>query len=145
MYHVPVLFGVELGRESGGIDQITEHDGQLPSFRVGRRCSRTGFSQRGGLFLGGKRLCCLRHLRSDCLYVTDPDENSVILVDGKSFYLNQVDFQVFDVLIINIEATLEGAVGDALLPLKQLDNLSDQCIILHGRFSAGLATAMSSR
>jgi len=30
-----ILFGVELGGEFGGIDQVTEHDRQLPSFRFG--------------------------------------------------------------------------------------------------------------
>src|SRR5712691_128993 len=55
-----ILFGVELRGQFGGIDQVTKHQGELPSFRVGsRRCSRTGFNQRGGLVLGGKRLCWL--------------------------------------------------------------------------------------
>src|SRR5712691_11214344 len=46
-HHIPVLFGVELRREFGGIDQITEHHRELPSFRVGRRwCSRERCSLR---------------------------------------------------------------------------------------------------
>src|SRR5262252_7022741 len=32
----PVLFGVELGGEVGGIDQVAEHHRELPSFRVRR-------------------------------------------------------------------------------------------------------------
>src|SRR5205814_9331675 len=32
--HVPVLFGVELRRELGGLDQITEHHGELSAFRL---------------------------------------------------------------------------------------------------------------
>src|SRR5215470_9239119 len=35
--NLPILFGVELGRKFGRIDQIAEHDRELPSFRVGRR------------------------------------------------------------------------------------------------------------
>src|SRR5215510_9772495 len=30
----PVLFGIELRREFGGIDQVTEHDGELAAFGV---------------------------------------------------------------------------------------------------------------
>ena len=33
--HFPILFGVELGGECGGVHQVTEHHGQLTSFRVG--------------------------------------------------------------------------------------------------------------
>ncbi len=33
--HVPVLFGVELGGECGGIDQVAEHHRELAAFRVG--------------------------------------------------------------------------------------------------------------
>src|SRR5215813_10713371 len=35
-YHVPVLFGVELGGKPCGIDQVAEHHGELPTFRVRR-------------------------------------------------------------------------------------------------------------
>src|SRR5262245_32335370 len=34
--HVSILFGVELRGEFRGIDQVAEHDGELPSFRVRR-------------------------------------------------------------------------------------------------------------
>src|SRR5512145_2517856 len=34
-----ILFGIELGREFRGVHQITEHDRELPSFRVRRRRS----------------------------------------------------------------------------------------------------------
>src|SRR5262249_20742067 len=35
-YPLPVLFGVELGGECGGIDQITEHHSELAPFRFRR-------------------------------------------------------------------------------------------------------------
>jgi hypothetical protein len=31
-HHIPVLFGVELGGETSGIDQVTEHDRELTTF-----------------------------------------------------------------------------------------------------------------
>src|SRR5262245_20475159 len=58
-YRVAVLFGVELRGEFRGINQITEHHGELAAFRVRRRCSRTGFNQRGGLFLSSRLWCWL--------------------------------------------------------------------------------------
>ena len=33
--HVPVVFGVELGGEFGGVHQVTEHHRELAAFRVG--------------------------------------------------------------------------------------------------------------
>ena len=34
--HLPVLFGVELGRELRGIDQVTEQHRELAAFGLGR-------------------------------------------------------------------------------------------------------------
>ena len=33
--HVPVVFGIELAKRVGGIDQVTEHHGELTAFRFG--------------------------------------------------------------------------------------------------------------
>ena len=30
--HVPVVFGIESAGECGGIDEVTEHHGELPAF-----------------------------------------------------------------------------------------------------------------
>jgi hypothetical protein len=98
--HVPVLFGIELGGKFGGIDEVTKHDGELPSFRVGRRSRSARCDLRGWLSLGNRRLCWLSRGRGDFLGIADPDQNSVILISGKPFRLNQVNLQVFDVVII---------------------------------------------
>src|SRR5262249_44504333 len=71
--------------------------------------------------------------------VTDPDENSVILINGKSFCLNQVDFQVFNILLIQVKPALQDAVWNTLLALKQRDDLGDKLLIVHGRYSTALA------
>src|SRR5262247_3803835 len=63
----PVVFGVETAGECGGVHQVTEHDGQLTSFRVRRKCSRERGDLQGGLLLG-RRLCWLGWLSSDFLY-----------------------------------------------------------------------------
>src|SRR5215467_10736359 len=53
-YDVPIVFWVELGGESGRIDQITEHHGELATFRIwgarfGWRCALRR------LIVGGRR------------------------------------------------------------------------------------------
>src|SRR5262245_54456688 len=76
-YHVPVLFGIELAGKFGGINQIAKHDGELPSFRVGRRCRRERCSLRGWLCLHNGLWCWLSRLRGNCLsacHVTSPDK-----------------------------------------------------------------------
>src|SRR5262249_52022662 len=82
--NLPILFGVELGGELGGIDQVTKHQGQLSSFSVAkRRGRRARFDLRGWLSLDSRRLCCLRHLSSDCLgggSFTRPYEHLPVLI-----------------------------------------------------------------
>jgi hypothetical protein len=73
---------------------------------------------------------------------TDPDQNSVILVNGKPFRLNQVDLQVFNVGIIQGKSALQSPIGDTFLPLQQLNDLGDKLIIVHGRYSTALASAV---
>src|SRR5437879_5669795 len=85
-HHLPVLFRIELAGEFRGVHEVTKHYRELPTFRVGRRRgSKARGDLRGGLLLGCKRLCRLSYFRSDCLGIADPDENSVILIDGKPF------------------------------------------------------------
>jgi hypothetical protein len=116
--HFAIVFRVELTRELSGVHHVTEHDGQLSSFSVGRRCSGERFDLRGVLFLDSRLLSWLSKMRGDFPCISDPDKDSVILIAGKPFRLNQVDFQVFDILVIQLKAALQGAVRDALLPLQ---------------------------
>src|SRR5215831_8814591 len=52
----PVLFGIELGRESGRIDQITEHHGELATFRFGYTRFSWGKYTLWRLIVEGRRL-----------------------------------------------------------------------------------------
>src|SRR5262249_1144335 len=126
------------GRAGGGSDYHGDAwaDGTRPRIfgQCGRTCGPTGTVSRAG--------CPPSPVRSDCLGIANPDENSVILVNGKPFRLNQVNLEVFDVVVIQRKPPLQGSVGNALLTLKQLDNLSDKLIILHGRCSTALASAI---
>src|SRR5262245_3381232 len=86
-HHVPVLFRIKLAGECGGVHQVTEHDGQLTSFRVRRKCSRERGDLQGGLLLG-RRLCWLGWLSSDFLYacsVASPYKDTVLLIYRQFF------------------------------------------------------------
>src|SRR5262245_8645696 len=136
-YHFSVVFGVELRRKFGGIDQVAEHDRELPSFSLWRL--------RRLLCLGSRLWSWLSMVRGDCLGIADPDQNSVILINNKLFRLNQVNLQILDVVVIQLKPALQDTIGDTLLPLKQLDDLGDKLVIVHGRYSTALASAVSSR
>ena len=104
--HVSVVFRVELRGQFGRVHQITEHHGELPSFRIRRRGRREKCNLRGVLFLGSRRLRWLSRGSGDFLCISEPDKNSVIFVAGKPFCLNQVNLQVFDVVVIQITPAL---------------------------------------
>src|SRR5262249_7846804 len=124
--------------ESCRVHQIAKNHRELATFRVTRRYSRERCDLRGGLVLGSRLWCWLSPLRSDCLGIADPDQNSVILISGKPFRLNEVNLQILDVVLIQVKSALQGAIGDALLPLKQLDDFGDKLLIVHGRYSTAL-------
>ena len=118
--HVPVLFGVELAGESRRIHQITKHHRELPSFRVGGRCSRTGFNQWGGLFMSSRLWCWLSRLRGQCLSacrVTSPDE-SLPFVISHWMHVEEFILQVFEIVVIEVKASLEGTIGHTSLALQ---------------------------
>ena len=60
--------------------------------------------------------------------LTDPDQNSIIFINGKSFWPRLGHLQVFNIVVIEVESALQGAIGDPLLTLKQLDDLGDKLI-----------------
>src|SRR5215467_3058215 len=80
-----ILFGVELRREFGGIDQIAEHHRELPSFRVGRRSRRLYWLRRG----------CGRGFRS----VPSPHEYSAIFIHGELLCFDDLCLQGFEILV----------------------------------------------
>jgi hypothetical protein len=91
--NLPILFRVELGREAGGIDQVTEHDRELSAFSVRKRSSKGRFNLSGWLCLHNGLWCSLSKLRGDCLgsgRFPRPHEHLTILLSGEL-----VDFDEF--------------------------------------------------
>src|SRR6266446_5184943 len=102
-YHVPVVFGVELAGAFGRSDQVTKHDGKLPSFRVGRRCSKAEFNHCGMLCLGSRWLCWLSRLRDEggrFPSVPSPHEDSAIFIRGELLCLDDLRLEGFEILVV---------------------------------------------
>jgi hypothetical protein len=104
----------------------------LTAFSV-RRCSRTEFNQQGGLLLGRRLLRWLSNGSGDCLSacrVASPDETSPLVV---SYWMHVEEFLFEDiqVLVIQIEAHLQGAIGHASLAFEEVDDLGKNFIEGH--------------
>src|SRR5678815_4593151 len=94
---------IELSRQGSGIDQVTEHHRELPSFRVGRRYSQERCDMRGGLCLGSRRLRWLSRLRDEgrCFRsFPSPHQYSAIFIRGELLCLNNLRLEGFEILVI---------------------------------------------
>jgi hypothetical protein len=134
-HHVTPVFRVELRGESGGIDQVTEHHCELPSFRVGRRRwrSREKFNLRGWLFLDSRRLCCVSKLRGNCLSaccVTSPNETSSFVIDN---WVNIEDFvlQIVEIVVIEVKSSFESTIRYPSLAFEKVNDLGEHLIEGH--------------
>src|SRR4029450_1372957 len=90
---------------------------------------------RGRLFLNSRGLRCLRPLRSDCLGIADPDQNSAILVRRDTLGINEFFLEHIEVLVIQIEAHLQGAIRHPSLAFEERNNLFQDVIKRHDRSS----------
>jgi hypothetical protein len=118
--HVPVLFGIELGGEFCGVYEVTEHHGQLAAFGFGRGRGDWGGCDPGRLSFPRSRWGwrCWR-----CVTASRPDQDGSRLVAGYLFGLNEFGLEVFEVLVIQGKAAFEGAIGEALFLLEQVQDL----------------------
>ena len=112
----------------------TEHDGQLPSFSLGRRDSRESCDLRGVLFLGRRRLCWLSRWRDNFIgsfRFASPNESSAFVIDN---WVNIEDFflQVVEVGVIKVETSCQRTIGDPSLAFEEGDNLFENFIKRHG-------------
>src|SRR5262249_11219578 len=70
-------------------------------------------------------------VRSDCLGITDPDQNSAILIHGDALSVNQFFLEDIEVLVIQIEAHPQGAIGHPSLAFEEVDDLGEHFIEGH--------------
>lgn len=133
--HCPVVFWVELRCQPGGIDQVAEHDGQLAAFGFGRGRGDWWRGDLGGLdfwrsFLRSKLGGSGCRLRFD---FSSPDENATLLVRCQTLGVDQFFFEDIQILVIDVEAHLERAIGHTSLAFEEGDNLIKNIVQRHGR------------
>src|SRR5262249_1199722 len=125
--HVPVLFRVELAGQLGGVYEITEHDGELPSFSL--------WSLRTLLCLGSRRLCCLSRKRGcgRCFRsIPRPHEDSAIFICGELLCLDDLRLDGFEILVVEAEPYLEGRIRHTSLAFEERNDLIENVVKGHG-------------
>ena len=70
-----------------------------------------------------------------------PHQHRAVLVHRELFDLNQLHLEVCQILVIEGELALEGAIGGPALPLEELDDAGEHGIEVHHRSSACASTA----
>src|SRR5215510_1846989 len=134
-----VLFGVELGGEFGGINEVTKHHRKLSPF--GFWDARFGWQRdtlRWLIVLDRRLWFCLEQWRSGDRYVfrcPNPDQNFSILVPGKLLCLDQFDLHILQIVLIQVKPPFEGSVRDTSLALEERDDLFENFIKRHTRSS----------
>jgi hypothetical protein len=102
-HDISVLFGIELGRECGGVHEVTKHHGQLAAFRLWRR---------GGSWRRGRHGCGGGSRDRRCR-VTHPDEDAPSLIHRQALALDELIFECFQVRVIELKLQLEGPIRQA--------------------------------
>jgi hypothetical protein len=64
--------------------------------------------------------------------VPRPDQDAAVFVAGELFRLDQFDFHIFEVCLIQVKPTLERPVRDPPLALEHRDDLGQDLFKGHG-------------
>ena len=135
-HHGAVVFGIEVLRESGRVDQVTEQHRELSTFGVGPGRSDWG---RLALCWTSLRRGRQRHGRGGGRGAgrpPSPDEHAALFVHCQALAVNEFVLEVVERRVIELELALEGAVGQAT-PLAQEGHR-----LIHHRDKVHLATSL---
>src|SRR5262245_27140475 len=137
-HHVPIVFGIELRREFGGIDQVAEHDGELPSFRIRRRrYSRERFNRSWFNFLSYSMLSrwCGGWLWF-CFRCTNPDKDSAVFIDSQALGIDDFFFEILNVVVVEVKLTLQSPIRHTSSTAEEVYNLVEYFVEVHYRPSS---------
>src|SRR5262249_52845920 len=73
-----------------------------------------------------------------------PDEHAAPFIHRQLFGVNQVVFEVFQGLVIELQPALEDPIGHALLLLQQREHLGQDSLVVHYRPSTCASAASVS-
>lgn len=132
--HLAEVFRIELPCQVGGVGEVAKQHRELAAFGLrgtgshgGRRLLWCLDDWQGawGPFLGGRW-----GRRGGSLFC--PDQNAAVFVAGELFRLDQFDFHVVEVRVIQVEPPLERPVRDTPLALEHRDDLGQELFKGHG-------------
>jgi hypothetical protein len=129
--NVSVIFWVELAGELSGVYQVAEHHRELAPFSV-----RRGRDDWCDLTLSRRdvRRGRWRHGRGSCRgsgRPTCPHQDSAVFIHGQLFGIDEVFFERFQQVVIELQAQFEDSVGQTLLPLEEIQGLGHDGIVVH--------------
>ena len=133
-HDVAPVFRIELPGQAGRVHQVAEQHRELPALGLGHvrrshgRCGLGRLCMRRvgrGLRLGEAR-SGLRRRR-----VPSPDQDSALLVTGQLFGRDDFVFQVFEVVVVQVEPAFEGPVRHPPLTPEQVKHLGQELIKGH--------------
>ena len=133
-HHLAQLFRVELAGEHGRVDQVTEQHSELAPFRVrGRRDRGRGCDRRWLLVRYTGRLDRLGRLRRWCAGPCDgtrPDQAFALVIEDR-IYVEQLFPENIQVLVIQVEPYLQGAIRHPALALEERNHLCEDVVKGH--------------
>src|SRR5262249_214642 len=130
-----------LAGESRGVHEVAEHDGELPTF---------GFRRGRGHWCGlALRRRDVRHGRRKqgrgrgrgAGRPPGPGQGALILIHCEVFGVDQVAFEGFQVVVIELKLELESTIRDTALALQQIDDLRTEGREVHQRPSTCASAA----
>jgi hypothetical protein len=144
----PVIFGIELAGQGGGIDEVAEQHGELAALRLCRtRCATwRGPLWRGVCLADGRRgmLECWRSWRLGCSRVADPAQATPRVIDHLRVGVEEFILEDRQLVLVQLELEPQRAVGDAAPALEQRQRLIQNLLKGHGCPSRALGRTPTS-
>jgi hypothetical protein len=75
------------------------------------------------------------------VHVTDPDQHVAVLIHGDPPGFDELLLQVVEDVIVQLELTFEGAIGDSASPSEEFEDIVEQRVEVHHRPSTCASTA----